>query len=440
MSEAKNIIKRLVNSTDKLRVNVTELLKLIKTKQDKLPTDGSSEEFLAKDGQYHTVKSSTQSNWEQNDENADDYIKNRPFYKKSETYTFPNADYITPYFSSEEIDLIVYKIADEFIKLKTFEGSMLTGHVESGDPETTELTSDGQDSNLYEERDEETGELLCVALCDVFFILYEDFPVSEDGSEVIPPGVYFAASLSNDPTVVILDSIDITVDLKQIDKKFIPSLDYASVDDVESARNIANQANSRANAAFNWADQAYGAAINAATKADQAQNNIKIANILSIESAKQLFANMTFESPPVGTISSEDFTSAFDGCNKMIDCSIYGYKGLSVYIPKLMNGTFRSCSELKIIGGCLDLIECSDFTSAFSGCTSLTHITSIYNISASINFSDCPLGDETVNKILNALRYNSSFSRNPVLTLRSDILEKLTDEQISRIPSQWSLG
>ena len=425
MSEAKNIIKRLVNSTEKLRVNVTELLKLIKTKQDKLPTDGSSEEFLAKDGQYHTVKSSTQSNWEQNDENADDYIKNRPFYKKSETYTFPNADYITPYLLSEEIDLILYKIADEFIKPKTFEGSMLTGHVESGDPETTELTSDGRDSNLYEERDEETGELLCAILCDVFFILYEDAPVSEDGSKVVPPGVYFGAPLSNDLTIVILDSIDIILDLKQIDKKFIPSLDYASVYDVESVRNKADQAQTTAN--------------NAATKADQAQN-IKIANTLNIESAKYLFKDMTFTSPPVNRISSEDFSYTFMGCNKMTNCSIDGYKGLSVYIPKLMIGIFKSCSELKNIGGYLDLIECSNFTFAFSGCTSLTYIASIYNISASINFSDCPLGDETVNKILNALRYNSSFSRNPVLTLRSDILEKLTDEQLSRIPSQWSLG
>ena len=73
-----------------------------------------------------------QSDWDQNDETADDYIKNRPFYEKVDRYTFPSVEYKTPEYSGEGIKL--YKISDEVIACKTFEGSMLSAHVVAHEP------------------------------------------------------------------------------------------------------------------------------------------------------------------------------------------------------------------------------------------------------------------------------------------------------------------
>lgn len=463
MDYPKTLIQRLANSTDKLIVKLSDLLSLIKTKQDKLPTDGTSEEFLAKDGEYHKMDfKQTQSDWDQNDEAADDYIKNRPFYVKSSKYTFPDANYSVPAYTDSGMEL--YRISDEFQKYNDFNGFLVTAHVDGEDQsETLEIITEGDNSNSYEMRDEETGELQAVTISEVFIVLYITLPLDESGTIMVSPGVYFV-NTSEEP-VVILDSIECIDDLKQLDKRCIPELDYVSTTDgdqirykAENAQNVANNVMGRVirventvNSVKTAVDNAQATANSAKTAADNAQNTAENALSvceLSIEYANKLFMWKNFSNPPFQSISSKYLLGTFQYCKNMTTCRLEcasGYDGFSEtqhivgrYDPQCIDYIFAGCTKLKSINGMLNLvnIKSTSYSYAFQGCTSLTHIERIRNIKASISFLSSPLDDYTINMLLDNL---VEGSQPRTITFKSDIVANLTDEQLAKLPSNWTV-
>ena len=162
---------------------------------------------------------------------------------------------------------------------------------------------------------------------------------------------------------------------------------------------------------------------------------------LYIKDASNLLQDQEFEYPCIGTISSETLNGTYQRCHNMKECRIN-----SIYLPVSMVLTFYTCGSLETIktGGsistnsdCLDLSKCVTASMAFDGCHSLTHIDKITNIKVSLDFADCPLDDETVDMLLSNLIASDTSKK---LTLKSDIVKKLTNEQLAKVPSGWVLG
>lgn len=351
---------------------------------------------IPSDPEYNGI----QADYEQYDTSAADYIKNRPFYKKSEIYTFPNADYTTPVYDIPEAGAKLYKISEEFVKIDTFEGSTITYRLGEDEPIVEKVTLDKphtpeQEGICHEERDEQTNELLAAMISDIngyplFMFTYVDMPLTD--TVIVKSGVYsmVLTEPGEDITapVPMLDKIEVVTAFKQIDEDLIPPLD----------------------------------------------DKVISFSRLNIPDMRGFFSNKKFIRPAVDVISSEEFSTTFYGCTNMIEsCAISEYPYKPIYISSM----FELCENLRRIKGSLDLYNSKSNFSAFKGCKKLSRIDNIRNVHSSISFADSPLDKETVNRVLNALI--SKYSFNETLTLKSDIVDGLTDEQLASIPSNWTI-
>lgn len=402
--------------------------------------------------------SGIQADYNQNSEIAADYIKNRPFYKESKVFTFPDADYNTPAYSDSDGDTALYKVSDEPIDVETFEGSTLTAHV-GEDSVVAILTQDGEDANLSEEHNEETGKLCQVTIFDSILILYEPDPLNNDIT--VPPGIYSMITLSDESSQpVVMDSIEIP-EIKQIDEAFIPPLNYASKQSAEETRSTANTALTKANTALTKANTAQSTANTAQSDAsyairtvNQAQtdlqtfktninNQIKDAcffTSLYIDDATELFYGRSFTKSPLQKFASNCFDSTFKHCSYMESCTICS---TTKYKPKSIDSMFSGCSALSLIrgpnigdGNSLDLSECTSAYHAFAGCKSLININAIMYIKISLDFADCPLNNSTVDMILSNLL---PVDEAQTITFRADIVKNITDAQLAIVPSGWKI-
>lgn len=413
--------------------------------------------IIPSDPEYNGV----QVDYDQNDETAPDYIKNRPFYKNTKTYTFPNADYDTPAYSDSEFaDMKLYKISDTPIDVDTFEGSTIVVHNVGKEPEEVVLTADGEDADLYEIHNEETGKLDQASIGDSIFILYVDILINEILGITVPPGIYSGIRYESNPSdsLLIVDSITIN-NIKQIDESFIPPLNYASKESAEQAQSTASTALSIANNLRPSVEDAVMAAGQAQTdlttaKNEQATTNTELkADIkslqqnafpiksLHIDNAAFLLSGSQFTKSPFNRFASKNFNMTFNGCNKMTTCYIYSFDD---YMPVNISSMFSYCSALtKIYSSdestgkpCLNLSKCTSAYLPFTGCKNLTNIYKITNIGISLDFADCPLDDATVNMLIANLVASDTSK---TLTLKDDIVKKLTNEQLAKVPSGWTI-
>lgn len=394
--------------------------------------------------------SGVQADYNQNSETAADYIKNRPFYKESKVFTFPDADYNTPAYSDSDGDMALYKVSDEPIDVETFEGSTLTAHA-GEDSVVAILTQDGEDANLSEEHNEETGKLYQVTIFDSILILYEPLPLNNDIT--VLPGIYSMTTLSDESSQpIVIDSMEVILKLKKIDESFIPPLDYASKQSVKDINTQVVSANIFASGAHSMAETAKSNAKNAIDTANKTQTDLntlktKVDNVqkeafsmygLHIDNASYMFFGSAFMSSPIKYFASNRYVRTFSNCFNMTKCYIYS---AGIYKPTSIDCMFYYCTKLKEIKSsdigtwpCLDLSECTSAYLSFYNCASLTTIDLITSIKISLDFSWCPLDDKTADMILSNLL---PVTEAQTITFKSNILEKITDEQLAKVPSGW---
>ena len=112
-------------SVETLIAKIDRLIEIVRTSTPltagSIVRDYIANKAINKDKLSDDVKEQieTKPDYNQNDETANDYIKNRPFSADITEYTFPNADYENPSISAstddDQIDL--YKISDTPIVL-----------------------------------------------------------------------------------------------------------------------------------------------------------------------------------------------------------------------------------------------------------------------------------------------------------------------------------
>lgn len=206
---------------------------------------------IPSDPEYNGV----QVDYNQNDELAADYIKNRPFYKgKEQTFAFTEDDYKTPVFSfnngDEENPIMVgaYKLSDIPIPLKQINDCTSSMHsvievngeieryydipwwldVEStGDYPGNQddyFTFDPMDSNGNIPEPENVYEDTVIAACSPLFIVYKDINMQAlfNVDVTLTPGVYTCLShVEESYAYYMIDDIT-TVDIKRIDNTYLP--------------------------------------------------------------------------------------------------------------------------------------------------------------------------------------------------------------------------
>lgn len=149
------------------------------------------------------------SDWAQTDENADDFIKNKPFWDNSEIITFPNADYDNPYIENEGMP--VYQICEgvPFKSLDEFDGLRFNYHYK-GEPYNRSITLvKGVNVDIFE-------EVSTIVAPGIQCLLN---PLEFDESTTIPSGIY--AFPDEDGNVTVIDSF-VRPNIKKLEDKYIP--------------------------------------------------------------------------------------------------------------------------------------------------------------------------------------------------------------------------
>lgn len=321
-----------------------------------------------------------QPDYEQNDETAEDYIKNRPFWEDSEVYTFPNADYDTPFMilcEGTEDELRIYKISDTVppIPVDEYEGVIVNVHIADTDIYRKIIINSMSDYDYDTEAD-----------CAVFMnyqILKTPYPL--DDETVIPTGIYYIYEIGQETK--ILDNI-IKSNRKKIEGKYLP------------------------------------------------YNSDEL--LISVKDASGLFSKNNFLKPPCA-LSTSILDRTFQNCKNMEECTINPDYNFQI---SNMDRAFENCSKLRAIYGVISFtynININSYGSdIFNECFELEYIEEIYHIVNDISFINCKkLLPITVNKILKHL-VKSDKPR--FLTLPSNIIEGLTEEQIALIPDNWQIN
>lgn len=204
---------------------------------------------IPSDPEYNGV----QVDYNQNDKLAVDYIKNRPFYKKEQTYVFTEDDYKTPVCSVNMSDdeenpqmVDLYKISDIPIPLKQINDTTSSLHsaIEvDGEIErfydipwwlnTDNSTYPGDSEQYFEftpltatiETPEDIYEDTYFASFGIGLIVYKDCNMQESlGVDVtFTPGVYVLFSLVEDSYVHYMFDNITTADIKRIDSSCLPT-------------------------------------------------------------------------------------------------------------------------------------------------------------------------------------------------------------------------
>jgi hypothetical protein len=209
---------------------------------------------IPSDPEYNGV----QVDYNQNDELAADYIKNRPFYINTQTYAFTEDDYKTPVCSfsmsgdEENPQMVgIYKLSDIPIPLKQINDTTsslrsaieVDGEIERFYDIPWWLNTDGNSS--YPGDSEQHFELYAMdATGDVAEDIYKDTVMAIDiilnnvvvvykdvnmqeliGVDVtLTPGVYTIFSRDEESGEYYMFDDITTVELKQIEKEFLPEM------------------------------------------------------------------------------------------------------------------------------------------------------------------------------------------------------------------------
>lgn len=403
-------------------------------------------------------QSGVQVDYNQNSETAPDYIKNRPFYKISTVYKYKHVDFVNSSPVAEDRYGKYYKISDDVVDAKELNNAILIIS-DSGEQQSMILTSDGDNPSLDIQYDDDNTTPLCALIIETLIMCYTDTPISS--YTTLPKGLYWMLESEADVSEITMqvDSIESVLQIKKISKEFIPDLDYASISSLKSVQSTASSALSTANTLRSSVQYAINEATQAQTDLETAKKEQAVTNnqlqadikslqqnafpikSLHIDNAAFLLAGSQFTTSPFNMFASKNFNMTFSGCNKMTTCSIYSFDD---YMPVNISSMFSYCSALtkiyssnKSVGRpCLNLSKCTSAYLPFQGCKNLTNIYKITNIGISLDFADCPLDDATVNMLIANLVASDTSK---TLTLKSDIVKKLTNEQLAKVPSGWTI-
>lgn len=151
-------------------------------------------------------------------------------------------------------------------------------------------------------------------------------------------------------------------------------------------------------------------------------------NAVNLKSVKLLADNVT---------SIGNLTKAFSGISTLetVDFTEYGQTFDN------LNSAFLNCSNLKSILGALDMTNCSNCTTWFTGCSKLEDISFVPNtINVAVLFNTNPLlSDASVQSIIDGLVDLTGQSAKNIL-FHETVGAKLTDEQKATITAKgWNL-
>ena len=334
---------------------------------------------IPSDPEYNGV----QVDYNQNDETAADYIKNRPFYKESKVYdSFPDANYSTPAYNYPDQGLILYKISDTPIEDTNFDGAVVTYHKSSAPTEKNTITLTSGDYFLEE------GSMANIA--EHFYIFYNQFPNPDDETIIIEPGIY--SLIGDEGNVYCLDSIEFISKVVKVPSMFLPDKDYYNMTE---------------------SDDLY------LKKVDYSELSKLYLYFKGQRDLTKLFAHSRSKSIPV--VNTSDAFTVESFC---WDCQ---------YITRV--GGVGDDEGLNFIniqeGGLLD---------AFNGCYSLVYVNIMQeSVTQDINFQwSYNLNDNSIQNIINAL---ATVDTKRTLRFPPTIVSKLTEDQLKAIRDKnWILG
>lgn len=341
---------------------------------------------IPSDPEYNGV----QVDYNQSDETAADYIKNRPFYKESKVYdSFPDANYSTPAYNYPDQGLILYKISDTPIEYINFDGAILT-HYDLSEP-SAKATHTLSETDYRIEQDD-NGENLFAEIIGCFYIFYTQFAIGE--TITVEPGIY--SMPDGEGNVYCLDSIELISKVVKVPSMFLPDKDYYNMTE---------------------SDDRY------LKQADYYNNYSKLSDLYLYFKGQrdltELFAHSRSRSIPV--VNTIDAFTVESFC---FDCQYITRVG-GVGDDEGLN--FMNIQE----GGLLN---------AFKGCYSLVYVNIMQeSVTQDINFQDCyRLNDNSIQNIINAL---ATVDTKRTLRFPPTIIAKLTEDQLTIIRNKnWILG
>lgn len=344
---------------------------------------------IPSDPEYNGV----QVDYNQSDETAPDYIKNRPFYKTTKTYdNFNNYNYDEPALIVGPADdpiVRLYMIDSNIDSLREItESNPITGNItyHTSSAPTEKITVD------LSENFEEVAESAYM-LAGYFLLCFEATDLGDNN--IAQPGLYYYQDSSSESEFYYIDRID-AGKIKKIDSMFIPvpEKDYYTREE---------------------SDRRY-------------MNNTEYTHLGNIRMQLNGYTN---------------FDKMFLGCDLARELPFFDTR--EAVSAKYM---YTSCNMVKTLGSLYDPLFAFDFRNikegglegCFSDCGSLVNINFIENsITQDINFQSSPnLSDVSIANIIDGLR---TVTTQRTLTLNSTIVAKLTENQLTTIRNKnWRLG
>ena len=494
-------------SIETLSAKIDRLIEIVRTSTPltagSIIRDYIANKAINKDKLSDDVKEQieTKPDYNQNDETANDYIKNRPFSADITEYTFPNADYENPSISAsaddEQIDL--YKISDTPIVLN-FGDIVTIGNTVDGVYKTTsfELTEDNlQSLYVQDENGNDTDKLHVQLFSDdycqylIVFAKYEEEPL------VIPKGIYVYADtkenlkrlekIRNIKNLVRLDDIytpDLVINrCNEIEAKFDDYTPYKTMLQNYYSKYEANDTFFKKSELDNNVLNTYG--VKSQKMFELILSNMKIlsgmysgyksndilyfpnnAKTKQAECFDDMFYNV--DVPKIGSYLYLDNAICISGLvcySKVKEISITNMSSKCVHI----GSAFTDNKLLEVINGDLDFSGLATVTgknrcpccgNLLCDYLSITFyntpikeirfkkesIPAIYGTSLSFNKA-VNLSDDSINSIIDGLvTYNTE---NPApkgayqttISLPLNVVDKLTDEQLTKINNKgWKVG
>ena len=324
-----------------------------------------------------------QVDYNQNDETAGDYIKNRPFYKESKVYdSFPDANYSTPAYNYPDQGLILYRISNTPIEDTNFDGAVVTYHKSSAPTEKNTITLTSADYDIEE------GLMAYIAVH--FYIFYNQFTNPDDETVTIEPGIY--SMPDGEGNVYCLDSIEFISKVVKVPSMFLPDKDYYNMTE---------------------SDDLY------LKKADYSELSKLYLYFKGQRDLTGLFAHSRSKSIPV--VNTSDAFTVESFC---WDCQ---------YITRV--GGVGDGEGFNFIN-----IQEGGLLNAFKGCYSLVYVNIMQeSVTQDINFQDCyKLNDNSIQNIIDAL---ATVDTKRTLRFPPPIIAKLTEDQLTTIRNKnWILG
>lgn len=344
---------------------------------------------IPSDPEYNGV----QVDYNQNDETAPDYIKNRPFYKATKTYdNFNNYNYDEPALivgPADEPSVFLYMIDSNIDSLREItESNPITGNItyHTSSAPTEKITVDLSE-NCYQVAES------AYLLTDYFLLCLE---VTDLGDNIIAqPGLYYYQDSRDISEFYYIDSINADK-IKKIDSMFIPVPERDYYTREESDRRYVK--------------------------------NTEYTHLGNIRMQLNGYTN---------------FDKMFFCCDLATELPFFDT--CEAVSAKYM---YASCNRVKTLGSLYDPVFAFDFRNikegglegCFSDCGSLVNINFIENsITQDINFQSSPnLSDVSITNIIDGL---CTVTTQRTLTLNSTIVAKLTENQLTTIRNKnWRLG